>query len=748
MRQAFREFRRAPARIATSVLALALALGAMGVFAIPSVASSSLRDSVDRDRMANIVLPTTDASGVDIAELAESIDGVDDARAEIRVSVGVGRPDPGDVVIDVIGRDLLDTSVDALNVSAGRLPVAAGQVLVTDGVASVGDVVSVTAPDGQLHELAVVGVGATSWWAGESVAFSTLETASDIGGEAANRLAVRAADDSAGALRSTAADLRDRLAGLGISTTSLPITVADGTHPIEDDIEQVSTLIGFLGIVAGLVALVLLGSTTNTLIVERTREAAVMRALGARGRPLRRRLRRLAVAIAAAAVVVGLPLGIVVSNVIARMVMQEFLDITPGIAVSVPVLAISAVFALGGAALVASGAARRVTRIPLATALRDRDGSPFGRRWSERLVARFRVGGLLDRNAIRAVVHRRSRAIAVVAQVTAAVAALLIIASMATTITAFNESEYEPWTWNSRTTLVGSGLDIDAATISRVVAEAPTAERGIETIGEVDGWEVDVFGLEPDTSMFDRGVDAGTWLPASSADGVVVTTGFAERTGIAVGDDIEVELATGTESYRVVGLHPLKNRAVFVGVDPLAADLGNPGAANAIYSDSGTPPVGLTGLSSTALIDDLSSDDSGRTAILLIFGAIGLVVVTVAGLAVASGLMVNVYERRREFATMRAIGGRSRQVMRVVVVEVLPLAVLGVLAGTMFGYLGAQAITESFESADAVDIGFVFAGGAILPAALTVLFGCAAICAVTMQRIGRRSVADTLRSTT
>ncbi len=319
---------------------------------------------------------------------------------------------------------------------------------------------------------------------------------------------------------------------------------------------------------------------------------------------------------------------------------------------------------------------------------------------------------------------------------------------MATTITAFNESEYEPWEWNSRTALVGSGLDIDGASVARAIAEHPTAEPGVETVGEIDGWEVDVYGIEPGTAVFDRRVDRGTWLSTESADGVVVTTGFAERVGIAVGDDIEVELATGTESYRVVGLHPLKNRAVFVGVDALSADLGNSGAANAIYSDSGTAPVGLTGLTSTTLIDDLSSDDSGRSAILLIFGAIGLVVVTVAGLAIASGLMVNVYERRREFATMQAIGGRFRQVTRVVVLEVLPLAALGILAGTVLGYLGAQAITESFERADAVAIGFVFAGGAILPAALIVLFGCAAICAVTMQRIGRRSVADTLRSAT
>jgi putative ABC transport system permease protein len=745
MRQILREFKRAPARIVTSILALALALGAMGVFAIPAVASSSLRDSVGTDRMANIAIDTTESGEVDVAVAVESVPGVEDALAEVIVDVGTGPTSSGVTLLPLVGRDLADTSVDAVTATSGRMPTSAGEVLVTDGVAEIGDTIRVTAPDGRDEPLTVVGFGGTSFWAGESVAFSTLATATDLAGiDGFNHVVVRAADTSDDGLRTTTDAIRERLAADDVTLTNLPITVPSGTHPIEADISQVSTLIGFLGIVAGLVALVLLGSTTNTLITERTREAAVMRALGARNRPLRRRLRRLAVAIAAAAAVIGLPLGILISNVIARMVMQEFLGITPGIAVSVPVLVISAVFAIVGAALVASGAARRVTKIPLATALRDRDGSPFGRRRAERVVAGSRLGGLLDRAAFRNAVHRRSRSVAIVAQVTAAVAALLIIASLATTVNAFNASEFEPWSWNSRTTVSGSGLDIDEDTIATVVAADPNAEPAIETIGEFDSWEIDLVGLEPETAMIDREVDFGAWL--SDGRDVVVSTGFAQHVGIEVGDDIDVRIATGTATYRIVGLHRLQGRTLFVDVDTLASDLGQPGHASVVYSGADRPPTGLEGLTSTTHLDDYSSDDSGRSAILLIFGAIGLVVVTVAGLAVASGLAVNVYERRHEFAAMRAIGGRSRQVMHVVSAELLPLAALGVFVGVVLGYVGGLAIMQSFERADAVDIGFVFASGAIPAVAATVVAGCLVIGALTVRRVSRQSVAVTLRS--
>ena len=178
MRQMFREFKRAPARIVTSILALALALGAMGVFAIPAVASSSLRDSVRADRMANITFDTTDSGSVDIASAVESVPGVEYALAEVVVDVGARSSSSGPTLLPVVGRDLADTRVDVVSAASGRLPASAGEVLVTDGVAEVGDTITVTTPGGDDVPLTVVGVGGTSFWAGEQVAFSTFASSS------------------------------------------------------------------------------------------------------------------------------------------------------------------------------------------------------------------------------------------------------------------------------------------------------------------------------------------------------------------------------------------------------------------------------------------------------------------------------------------------------------------------------------------------------------------------------------------
>ena len=87
------------------------------------------------------------------------------------------------------------------------------------------------------------------------------------------------------------------------------LPVLDGQAPDADapeqDIEQISFMIGSLGVVAGLVALVLLASTTNAIVTERTRDAAIMQALGGTRRLVRRDLRRLAVAIGVMGTIIG-----------------------------------------------------------------------------------------------------------------------------------------------------------------------------------------------------------------------------------------------------------------------------------------------------------------------------------------------------------------------------------------------------------------------------------------------------------
>ncbi|MCP3936040.1 MAG: FtsX-like permease family protein, partial [Actinomycetia bacterium] len=488
--------------------------------------------------------------------------------------------------------------------------------------------------------------------------------------------------------------------------------------------------------------LVLLASTTNTLITERTKEVAVMRSLGGARRPLRRRLRRIALSIAAVGAVLGIPLGIVVANVVARIILTRFVGVTPGIAVSWTVMAASLAFALVGARLVAGRAARRVTKLPLAEMLRDREGTPFGGRWSDRLLARIPTGGLFERLALRAGAHRRARTIAVVMQLAVGVAAVITVASLGTSIAAFNEAELEPWNWQSSAQAVDPGLPFQAS-----LADADdTVEAAIVDYGEVGDWEVSVFGLSPETVMLDHAVRQGEWLDGSR--GVVVSAGFADNQGIEVGDTVEISLASGPYEYDVRGLHRSRSIDFYIPIEVLAADLGAEGRANTFWS---TEPVEefemfLPGVIELVTLDELQAENvAARDIIGDVFWTIGLIVVGVALLGVSSAMAVNLYERRHELAVFQAIGGRKAQLRRVLVTELVPLAVVGSALGVVAGWYGAIAIIGFFETVNAVEIGTVFATSAV-PLAVAGAIGAVALIGATAARQAtKRSVGATLR---
>ncbi len=739
MNSTFRLMRRAPARVAASVAAIALALAAMGVFAIPGVAEQSLRSIAADDRMSHLVVNTTPVDPAVIAEIA-ALDGVEAVEGQRRITVP-----HGDGGLRVIGRPLdADAAIDRLRVTDGRLPLTDGEALVSPGVAAVGD--ELPGPGGALT---VVGVGDTTATADRAVAYVLPPTAADlVGGDGVNRLVLRLDDPTRANLDTTIGDVRRLIGDEGAALTAVPLGLVDGAHPIETDIAEVSFMIGALGVVAGIVALILLASTASAVVTERTRDAAVMRAIGGTRSAVRRDLRRLAVTIGALGTLLGIPLGVAVSNYIARMVLEDFAGITPDIGADGIVVAASAVFAIGGARLVAGRAARRVCRVDLPTALRDRDAVPFGARWTHRVGARL-TGGGLGAVAGRALVRRPGRALAIGAQFAGAVTALVTVASLSTSIADFNGAELEAYRWERQT---------QPADLVHPFPLERVGERGSEVavtaFGMVDDWEIEVVGVDPSTMMVDRSVVEGRWLsetPDGRAGGpapAVLAERFARQEGHEIGDELTVELASGSATYEVVGLHAVRSVAVFAPADVVADDLGVPGFGNTVWSIGDAAPPRVDGVVTTTVTADqlLAEDQLARDVILGIFWAIGVIVVSVSALGVATTVSMGLFERRHELAVLRATGARGRHVAAVIAAELAGLALVGWIVGAVAGNAGAEAIVGFFATSNAVELGYTFAAVSV-PAAAAGLAGFVAVLALMGARqTQRRSLEATLRA--
>ena len=735
MKATWRDLRRARARTAASVLALALAIAAIGVFAVPAVTRDSLRRLAADDRLAHVTLDTTAIS--DPAALA-SVPGLTAVATRVSVTVPTGG-DTGSVT--VVGIDPAHQTIDIVRAHSGRLPRTDGEVALGGRVGgSVDGTVLATAS----RSLLVVGTADTAALAGDDVVYTTTATAERLGGlTGPNQVVARVADPTAPELDAAIAALRRALAEQGVAVTALPVRLPGGAHPVEESIRQISTIIGMLGVVAGIVALVLLASTTNAIVTERSRDAAILRALGAPGRAVRRELRRVALAIATLGLVIGLPLGLVVSNVIARMVLDRFAGITPALGWSPAVVVGSVVFALLGARLISGRAARRLTRLPLAEALRDREGTPFGRRFTDRVFAGIHAGTLSTRMAVRSTVRRRGRAIALVAQIACAVGAAACVASLGSSVGQFNQTELRSWSWSTTATPQDPGYPYDASRVDATVGN----EAGLHAEGLQGDWYFDVWGIEPQTQMVDTTVSRGTWLDGTPGTAVMAEH-IAHQLGYSVGDTVTLELANGPAPFRIVGLHPLHGVAVFVDRSDLATRLGAGDRANVVWSSS-TVPLELTaGTASTTVrrADLYAADQADRNAIVGIFVAIGVIVSGVAALGAVSTVGVSLFERRRELAVVRALGARRGQVRRLIGLELAPLATIGWVVGLGFGWLAAKAIMGFFEASSGVDLGYTFAVASVPVAAVAVAAFVVLVATAGARGLDRRAPASILRA--
>ena len=224
-------------------------------------------------------------------------------------------------------------------------------------------------------------------------------------------------------------------------------------------------------------------------------------------------------------------------------------------------------------------------------------------------------------------------------------------------------------------------------------------------------------GIEPDAEQ-----KAGTFLNyiegrplnASDTGGVVVGEGVAKSLGLRVGDRITlvITLAAGavnTLDFELVGIfqsfsRDFDARAVRIPL-PAAMELMDTQAANVIiallnHTEDTTATVRLlkqhfSGKELDAVAWNKLSDFYEKTVDLYDrqFGVLRLIILVMVLLSVVNSVNMTLFERTREFGTLRAIGDRSTDIFRLIVAECACLGCIGALTGMMLGSLMALLIS-------------------------------------------------------
>ena len=404
---------------------------------------------------------------------------------------------------------------DAQNASGGRYKGVAGDRI---RVVGVGD---------RTHSLRVTGVGRNLEWSqmgvnGDFVVlYATPATAAELAGQPGySLLAFQLADASTAAANRTVDDVRGYLRANTSFTrfSDLPSMREPGTYPGKELFDQLASLMNVFTVLALLAASVLVANTMGTLIGEQRREIGMMKAIGGTRRQIRRVYLLTALLLGGIAAVLGVGLGVVISNAIVGFFGSSFFAISPGWAVSVPVVVVSLVLGLVGPPLMALPAIRRGTRVPVREALEEVPSLEGGARIVDKALRRVTFLPRTAQIGVRSVTRRTRRSLATVVQIALAVGTLIGVLALMNSVTSTTEAAWNQLHYDlDLNTVVGKPLDTEADRLIRTTPGVAIAQPVLMNMVKADGKDASLWGLPP-RPMFDQKVVAGRWFTARRGD--------------------------------------------------------------------------------------------------------------------------------------------------------------------------------------------------------------------------------------
>jgi putative ABC transport system permease protein len=315
-------------------------------------------------------------------ERVAAVDGVASAVAEVRGTaqlVGAdGQPVGGGGPPTIAANWVEDPELSWLTLTAGRAPEADGEVVVDQATAeqaelSVGDETTVLTPEPvpvTVVGLAIYGdtehVGGVTYVSFDTETAQQLFTGTD---DSITGVLVRADEGvSAETLEARiAATLPD-----GVEAITGAELTAEQQRDVESDFLGFfkTLLLAFAGI-AIVVAAFSIHNTFSILVAQRTRESALMRAVGASRRQVVLSVAAEALAIGVLATVIGFVTGIGIASALQSR-MESGLDMpSADIVIDAGAIAASAIIGIGTTLVASVGPAIKASRVPPLAALRD-----------------------------------------------------------------------------------------------------------------------------------------------------------------------------------------------------------------------------------------------------------------------------------------------------------------------------------------------------------------------------------------
>ncbi|MDH3605439.1 MAG: FtsX-like permease family protein [Acidimicrobiia bacterium] len=781
-RRSIRELTRRKARSFLTVLTIAVAVAGIWLFAIPGNIDASLTERTLVDGMHTIRLAPA------VADLPEQVVGelrttanvaALDVRTLGRTQMRIGDRPQGVVLVGV--SDFENQAVNIVSVVDGALPTAAGQ-LVTDFENArtgrynglVGDTVALQTNFGNWVTFDVTGQGGTVRYSSEvaeDAPFLYLRDADVqrvMGYSAPNSIDVIATDQSPAAVGAMVAQLRTTLATevSDLAYWDVLEVWEEGTWPGSEDFENFVVLFYVIAAIALLAALILIYTTMNTVVREQTREIGMMKAVGGTRRRIGLGYLRTALMLGGIGTLVGIAIGIPLSNGLMSFMSEEFGGTSIGWRLSGIAMVLSLLVGLGGTALAAGPALRRASRITVREAIEDHGlVAGYGLSRLDRAVTRASFLSRTHQMGLRNLTRRAGRSLATALPIALAVGTMLAFAAVS--ITALDETEKSQnleggdiIVWNNG----ARGLDDRAVALIESVPGVEMAHHMIYSTVEFDG-ERNVWGL-PAVSTYEHDVIDGRWFTEAEAEAgarvVVLGEATATLTDTPVGAVITVETRRGPVEMEVIGVDgqlvndaqgmftPYRTVLDYEGwtsgntwvrttePDEAAVDA----AASSIHRT--LEANGYTIGSSLRYIGRNENAAENRLVVTVIMG-MGLPIVAIGMIGLVNSMTSNILDRTREIGILRSIGARRRDLRSMFRAEGLVVAAAGWLLGIPIGYLLGRLIMWVLEHEFHAAFTYLFPVWPILVALIVTMLMTLLVLRLPLRKVIRMRPGDALR---
>jgi putative ABC transport system permease protein len=324
--------------------------------------------------------------------------------------------------------------------------------------------------------------------------------------------------------------------------------------------------------------------------------------------------------------------------------------------------------------------------------------------------------------SFREIRARPGRAILTVLSIVIGVAAVVSVALATRTTRRAHEEMYKTFSGRASLEVVTvSTAAYDESLVARlrnlpgVEAAIPTVQKPTRVTIHGKGLKVQVLGIDPvlDEKARDYELVGGAFFDGEN--GALVNAELAKRLNLSVGDEITIPNSRYQPvAVPVVGLLAPKgaaaftNEAVFLHIGTAQRLFGIRGKVHAthlVLSDKADHAQVVS--SAAAILPEgfLVREPAQRphmTEETLLATRQGLFFASVSSLIVSffiilNAFLMNVTERRRQLAIMRAIGATRDQIIRMLIKESLVLGIIGTAVGIAVGVAGAYALTRAME---------------------------------------------------